>query len=51
MPDQFDFRRVARRVLDIEKQAIDNLYATLDEAFDDACQRLSACQGKRNNFV
>lgn len=46
MPDQFDFRRVARRVLDIEKQAIDNLYATLDDAFDEACQRLSACQGK-----
>ena len=42
----FDFRRSARAVLDIEKQAIDGLYQYLDEAFERACEMVLRCGGK-----
>lgn len=46
MPEKFDYRSVGRRVLDIEKQAIEGLSAFLDERFDQACRLLFACTGK-----
>ncbi len=46
MPEKFDYRSVGRRVLNIEKQAIEGLFAFLDERFDQACQLLFACTGK-----
>ena len=42
----FDFRRSARAVLDIEKQAIDGLYQYLDETFERACEMVLRCAGK-----
>ena len=42
----FDFRRSARAVLDIEKQAIDGLYQYLDETFERACEMVLCCAGK-----
>ena len=42
----FDFRRSARTVLDIEKQAIDGLYQYLNDAFDQACNLVLRCSGK-----
>lgn len=42
----FDFRRSARTVLDIEKQAIDGLYQYLNDAFDQACEMILRCSGK-----
>jgi arabinose-5-phosphate isomerase len=46
MSAEFDYRKTARRVLDIEKAAIDGLYQYLDDAFSQACRLLFACQGK-----
>ncbi len=46
MAEQFDYRSVGRRVLEIEKQALEGLSAALDESFDLACRLLLACSGK-----
>ena len=46
MPEKFDYRSVGRRVLDIEKQAIEGLFAFLDARFDQACHLLFSCTGK-----
>ncbi|PJG59806.1 KpsF/GutQ family sugar-phosphate isomerase [Aeromonas cavernicola] len=43
---QFDYRRSARAVLDIEKQAIEGLYQYLNEAFERACEMILHCSGK-----
>jgi arabinose-5-phosphate isomerase len=42
----FDYIATAKRVLDIEKQAIENLGQYLDENFTKACQLIQSCQGK-----
>ncbi|MGL5597547.1 MAG: KpsF/GutQ family sugar-phosphate isomerase [Aeromonas sp.] len=42
----FNFRRSARAVFDIEKQAIDGLYQYLDDTFDRACEMVLRCNGK-----
>ena len=46
LSEMFDFRRSAKAVLDIEKQAIEGLHQYLDEAFDRACQLILGCGGK-----
>ncbi|GAA3541924.1 KpsF/GutQ family sugar-phosphate isomerase [Zobellella aerophila] len=46
MSSGFDYRTTARRVLDIEKAAIDGLYQYLDDAFDQACALMFNCSGK-----
>ncbi|ATG75245.1 D-arabinose 5-phosphate isomerase [Zobellella denitrificans] len=46
MSAEFDYRKTARRVLDIEKAAIDGLYQYLDQDFDAACRLMFRCQGK-----
>lgn len=42
----FDFRRSAKAVLDIEKQAIEGLHQYIDETFVLACEMVLRCAGK-----
>lgn len=46
MSAEFDYRTTARRVLDIEKAALDGLYQYLDESFNRACRLMFDCPGK-----
>ncbi|PSJ46707.1 D-arabinose 5-phosphate isomerase [Zobellella endophytica] len=46
MSVEFDYRKTARHVLDIEKAAIDGLYQYLDQSFDEACRLMFHCTGK-----
>ncbi|MBL1376733.1 KpsF/GutQ family sugar-phosphate isomerase [Zobellella iuensis] len=46
MSVEFDYRKTAQRVLDIEKAAIDGLYQYLDQDFDAACRLMFQCRGK-----
>lgn len=41
-----NFRQLGQQVLDIEKQAIDDLSQYLDDNFDAACQALFNCKGR-----
>lgn len=41
-----DYRATARRVLDIESQAIADLHQYLDDTFTNACQLMFQCQGR-----
>ncbi len=46
MTAEFDYRKTAKQVLDIEKAAIDGLYQYLDQAFNHACRLMFQCPGK-----
>ncbi|EOD56940.1 KpsF/GutQ family sugar-phosphate isomerase [Aeromonas molluscorum] len=46
LSEMFDFRRSAKAVLNIEKQAIEGLHQYLDETFVRACQLMLSCAGK-----
>lgn len=41
-----DYLSQARNVLDIERAAIDELYSSLDEHFNKACELMMHCQGR-----
>ncbi|AZG74686.1 KpsF/GutQ family sugar-phosphate isomerase [Shewanella livingstonensis] len=47
MVNQTQFRQWGRKVIDIEKAALDNLYQYVDSVeFDQACQLIMQCKGK-----
>lgn len=46
MPHHADFLRLARRTIEMERDAIQNLLEHLDEDFSRACECLLACRGR-----
>ena len=46
MPTPLSFIRSGKRVLDIERKAIDQLKPNIDTHFDQACQLMLACKGR-----
>ena len=46
MPDTHNYLRSARRTIELEARAVENLSTLLDENFIDSCQALLDCQGR-----
>ena len=43
---KIDFLSTAKRVLELESKAIEELIPTLDEKFNKICEEILACKGK-----